>query len=138
MPSLPDSSGPFARVQLFKLEASRWLFAWWVGLHLILVSAVLMANPPPAAGFVLLVALVWHFRRLRRGRGELLIAGPRDRFALPAAGRFDLALAASPSVAAFWIELSFSDRPGSHFLILRDQLAEPDWRRLSLIFRERP
>jgi Membrane-bound toxin component of toxin-antitoxin system len=137
MPSLPDSSGPFARARLFKLEASRWLFAWWVGLHLILAFAVFMANPPPAAALVLLIALAWHFRRLDRSRGELLIAGPRGRFALPAAGRFDLALAGSPRVAGFWIELSFSDRPGSHFLILRDQLTEPDWRRLSLILRER-
>jgi hypothetical protein len=99
--------------------------------------AIFMANLPPAAGAVLLLALALHCRRLGPRRGELLIAGPGGRFALPAAGRFDLALAESTCIGGFWIELSFSDRPSSRFLILRDQLAEPDWRRLSLMLRER-
>lgn len=136
MPSLPDCSGPFERALLFKLRASRWLRIWWIGLHLVLILAVLMANPPPAVGAALMLGLAAHFRRLFPLRGALLIASPGGRFALPAAGRFDLTLAEATRLGGFWVELAFSDRPGSRFLILRDQLAEPDWRRLGLILRE--
>jgi hypothetical protein len=96
-----------------------------------------MANAPPAVGVALLAALAWHYRRFYPVRGALLIVSPGPRFALPAAGRFDLELAESTSVGAFWAELVFRDRPKSRFLIVRDQLEEPDWRRLSLILRER-
>jgi len=95
-----------------------------------------MANPPPAVGIGLLPAVAWHFRRFHPVRGGLLIASPGGRFALPAAGRFDLELTDSTRIGGFWAELVFSDRPGSRFLILKDQLAEPDWRRLSLTLRE--
>lgn len=137
MPSLPDSSGPFARARLYKLEPSRWLRAWWLGLHLVLILAALMANPPPAVGVSLLPVLAWHYRRFNPVRGALLIVSPGGRFALPVAGRFDLELAGSTRIGALWAELVFRDRPKSRFLILKDQLEEPDWRRLSLILRER-
>ena len=96
-----------------------------------------MANAPPTAGGVLLLVLAVHFERRYPVRGGLLIASPGGRFALPAAGRFDLRLTESTRIGSFWAELAFSDRPGSRFLILKDQLTEPDWRRLSLILHER-
>ena len=133
---MPDSSGPFATARLFKLEVSRWLHAWWIGLHLLLLGALLMANPPPAAAIALMLALALHFRRLYPLRGALLIASPGGRFGLPAAGRFNLGLADSTRLGAFWVELAFDDRPGSRFLILKDQLTELDWRQLCLILRE--
>jgi hypothetical protein len=110
--------------------------AWWIGLHLVLIIALLMANPSPVVGAGLLAALAWHFRHFHPVRGTLLITSPGGRFALPVDGRFDLELTSSTRIGAFWVELVFSDRPGSRFLILKDQLAEPDWRRLSLILRE--
>ena len=96
-----------------------------------------MANMPLAVGFGLLPALAWHYRRFDPVCGGLLIVSRGSRFALPLAGRFDLRLAGATRVGAFWAELVFRDRPRSHFLILRDQLAEPEWRQLSLILRER-
>lgn len=137
MPSLPDSSAPFARPHLYRLGPSRCLRVWWLGLHLVLVLAALMASLPPAAVIVLLPVLAWHYRRFYPARGGLLIVSGGGRFALPLAGRFDLELAASTRIGAFWADLAFSDRPRSRFLILRDQLQEPDWRRLSLTLRER-
>lgn len=134
---MPDCSRSFAKARLFRLTRSRWLLAWWIGLHLVLTLAVLMANPPPALGGVLMLVLAVHFKRRYPVRGGLLIASPGGRFALPAAGRFDLRLAESTRIGFFWAELVFSDRPGSRFLILKDQLTEPDWRRLGLILRER-
>lgn len=105
-------------------------------MHLVLAGSVFMANLPLAAAGLGLGALALHFRARYPVRQALLVVSGRARFALPAEGRFDLGLRADTCFGAFWAELQFSDRPNSRFLIIRDQMSEPDWRRLCLILRE--
>jgi len=96
-----------------------------------------MANPPLAIGSALILVLSLHFRLRYPVCGALLILSPGGRFALPIEGRFDLTLSKATALGDFWAELVFSDRPNSRFLLLRDQLPELEWRRLSLNLRER-
>jgi hypothetical protein len=105
-------------------------------LHLVLTAAVLLANLPSVAAGLGLGALALHFRARHPVREALLVVSGRGRFALPAEGRFDLGLGADTRFGAFWAELQFSDCPTSRFLIVRDQMSEPEWRRLCLILRE--
>jgi hypothetical protein len=105
-------------------------------LHLVLTATVLLSNLPLVAEGLGLGALGLHFRARHPVRDALLVVSGRARFALPAEGRFDLGLGADTRFGAFWAELHFSDCPTSRFLIVRDQLSEPDWRRLGLMLRE--
>lgn len=105
-------------------------------MHLELGLAVLMANSPAAVSGGLILVLCLHFRLRYPINSSLLILVAGGRFSLPAEGRFDLMLDEATRVGSFWAEIVFSDRPNSQFLLLRDQLPEPDWRRLCLILRE--
>jgi hypothetical protein len=97
-----------------------------------------MANLPFVAAGLGLGALALHFRARYPVREALLVVSGRRRFALPVDGRFDLELRADTHFGAFWAELVFSDCPNSRFLIVRDQMSEPEWRKLCLILREGP
>ncbi len=126
---MPDYSIPSAPAVLLKLEPSRWLAAWWHALHGLIGAALLMANPLVAAAALPLV--VWHARRRRpESPGLIVISG--SRFALPAAGRFNLVPGPGCRAGSHVVELVFTDRPRSRVLVLRDQLGAPEWRRLRL------
>jgi hypothetical protein len=95
-----------------------------------------MANLPIALTACGLGTLALHSRVRYPARSALLIVSGQRRFALPAEGRFDLGIGANTCFGSFWAELQFSDRPTSRFLVVRDQMSEPDWRQLCLILRE--
>lgn len=137
MPSSPNSCVESGRIRLLKLAPSRWLHAWWILLHLLLILAALMANPPVFPGAAWLLAVGLHYRLRFPVRGALLLVGPDGRFALPAEGRFDLALDGASAVSDCWAELVFRDRPRSRLLLLRDQVTDSDWRLLCLALTER-
>jgi hypothetical protein len=124
---------PSARACLLKLEPSRWLLAWWLALHLLLGLTLLMVNTLAGLGGIALLAA--HCRWRNPARRTLLVISPGGRFALPAAGRFDLTLSAATRYGRWWAELVFSDRPGG-LLLLRDQFTDGQWRRLCLELAE--
>lgn len=95
-----------------------------------------MASLPVIVAVLALGALALHFRARYPVRGALLVVSGRRRFGLPVDGRFDLGLRADTRLGAFWVELEFSDRPNSRFLVIRDQMSEPEWRQLCLNVRE--
>jgi hypothetical protein len=66
----------------------------------------------------------------------LVIVSPGQRFAVPAAGRFDLALDASSRFGLFWAELVFAGPEPLRLLVLRDQIDARAWRRLRLAIAE--
>lgn len=103
---------------------------------MVLAAAVLMANLPFALTACGLGALALHSRARYPARTSLLIISGQCRFGLPVEGRFDLGIGANTCFGPFWAELQFSDRPTSRFLVVRDQMSEPDWRQLGLILRE--
>jgi hypothetical protein len=109
---------------------------WWILLHLVLALAVFMANLPYSVAGLGMAALAVHYRLRYPVCGALLLVSGHNRFALPCEGRFDLDLSARSRLGGFWAELVFTDRPNSTLLLVRDQLSEPDWRRLGLILRE--
>jgi hypothetical protein len=136
IPSLPDCSSASERAYLLRLQPSRWLFGWWILLHLLLAFTALMANLTVAVSGMAFVALIVHFRLRYPVNGTLLIVSAGACFALPLEGRFNLTLSGTTRIGRFWIELVFSDCPKSRFLVLKDQIQEPEWRRLCLILRE--
>ena len=127
---MTDYSSPSARACLLKLERSRALSVWWLGLHLLLALTFIMVNT--LAGSIGILLLVVHFCRRHPVRSLLLVISPGGRFALPAAGRFDLTLCPSTRLGRRWAELVFSDFPRERVLVLWDQLDAADWRRLRL------
>jgi hypothetical protein len=66
----------------------------------------------------------------------LLIVSTGYRFAIPAAGRFDLALDAGSSFGPFWAELVFVGPEPARLLVLRDQIDARAWRCLRLAIAE--
>lgn len=128
-----DCSEPSARAVLLRPEPSRCLLAWWIGLHAVVATALLMTNSAPALGALPLLA--WHglARRPRRrspAGSLLLIAG--GRILRPAALRPDIAAGPGSRAGRFIVELEFAGERPARELILRDQLDARDWRRLRL------
>ncbi len=101
-----------------------------------LACTALMANLPIAVSGTLIVILALHGGLKSPVGGSLLVVSSRARFGLPLEGRFDLRLSGGTHIGPFWVELAFSDRPGSRLLILKDQITEPEWRWLCLTLRE--
>lgn len=135
IPGLQLSSTESAPVCLIRFRRSRWLTAWWLGLHGLLGLAALLAAPGPLAVAAALTAVAWHGLG-RRPRGTpLLLLAPGPRFALPLEERFDLRPTAGCREGPFWLELVFDDG-GRSVLVLADQLQRADWRRLRLALAE--
>jgi hypothetical protein len=95
-----------------------------------------MANLPWFVAGAAVGAVLLHALLRNPVCSALLIVGGDGSFGLPLQGRFDLRLGARTRFARSWADLVFSDCPRSRFLILSDQLPEPDWRRLCLILKE--
>jgi len=136
IPHLHDSCTESGTIRLLRLEPSRWLHAWWLGSHGLLVAAVLVALPGLPLLAAALPLLVWHLRRRRPREPGLILLAPGPRFALPLEGRFGLSPTAACREGPFWLELAFDDarRP---VLVLADQLDPADWRHIRLLLRER-
>ncbi len=130
---MPDSSERSAPAVLVRLDRSRLLAAWWLALHGLVGLSLIMTNPVAAVLGAPLVA--WHAAARRPARPPLLVVSGR-RFALPAEGRFDLALTPRSRAGSLWLSLSFDDCPGRPLLVLRDQLDAAGWRRLNLAVAE--
>jgi hypothetical protein len=133
---LPDSSGTSARPFLIEATASRWLLAWWLALHGVLVATVFLVHLPMVPGCCLSFLAGLHAGLRHPIRRALLVVSPGGRFALPAEQRFNLALAPATRVGGFWVELVFDDSRGSRLLLIRDQLTDSSWRRLRMALCE--
>ena len=134
---MPESWSAFDEFRLLELAPSRWLRTWWGLLHALLGLTTLAVELDPAFVGLAALAIVWHYRVRNPVHAGLLLAGRGSRFALPWQGRFNLTLAEASAAGDFWIELYFCDRPRQPVLVLRDQLAIEDWRKLWLCVRER-
>ena len=109
---------------------------WWDVLHMLLATAVLMANPVTFLALVLLSAIALHFHLRRPEWNRLLLISANGRFALPEQGRFNLTLAEPARCGSFWADLRLSDDPRRGVLLLRDQFTASQWRQFSLWLRE--
>jgi hypothetical protein len=126
---LPDCCTASAPAILLKLEPSRLLAAWWLGLHLLLGATAWLLGPAIAAG-ALPVLLLHAWRRRPQSTGLIVLTG--RRFGLPAEGRFDLEPAAGTRAGAWCLALVFPDQPRARLVVVRDQLTAADWRQLQL------
>jgi hypothetical protein len=90
----------------------------------------------PVAGLAGLPLLALHSRRNRPGGCPPLALTATGRFALPAEGRFDLALSTASRTGPGWLSLVFTDKPNSRLLLLEDQVDASTWRELRLAIKE--
>lgn len=135
IPSLHDSCTTSARPYLVRLEPSRWLRRWWIALHTLVAAALVTAGLEAPVTAIVLLLLALHYRLRRPRQTGLLLLGPGSRAALPLDERFGLNLTPRCREGPWWVELAFDDG-GPRLLVMKDQLAPGDWRRLRLAIRE--
>lgn len=106
-------------------------------MHAALAASVIALDWPPEIAGVLLAAVVLHGIARWPRAAERLVRSQDGTWALPARGCFGLRLAQGTAWGNAWVELVLAG-PGRRVrvVLLRDQLAAEDWRRLQVAVRE--
>jgi hypothetical protein len=110
---------------------------WWLGLHLLLLAAVVGLGVPHAVKAALAAALVAHgLMRWPRPETRVLLRQTDGRWGLPEHGRSDLSLASGTSYTSLWVRLVLTGN-GETFdiVLLEDQLDHRSWRVLQARLR---
>lgn len=132
---MSDSSNSFAAAFILKPKPSRWLCVWWLTLHVVLAAVVYelcRVWPPAVLGLPVIVA----HAALRWPRLELeLRIDERRCWSLP--GHSRLMLAQGTAYTTLWARLVLQGDNGRvvRLLLIKDQLAASDWRRLQALLR---
>ena len=134
---MPPSSNVSGKVWVLALDRSRALAAWWAGLHLLLVAAVLLAPAPGLVVGAALVAIALHAWRRYPETPGLLIVSDTGSWSVPERGLHGLGLGRGTSYSPWWAWLVLvGPAQATRALVLRDQLDADSWRRLTLSIRE--
>jgi len=113
------------------------LSLWWLGLHLLLTVAALLAGWSWSTKVAVIVAVVGHAAWRRPPPPCALIeVGADGACRIPALGSAPFVLGARTRLSPFWVRIVA--RNGAEtldLLLLIDQLNAEDWRRLTAILR---
>lgn len=135
---MPGSSSSYVTAFTINPESSRWLAAWWLGLHALLASSALAVGPGVGTRCVLLGLLLWHGAVRWPARAPPLRYRGDGRFSVPGHGPHTFVLTRAACYTAHWALLVLrSDRGVScRILLLRDQVDPEAWRLLALVLRD--
>jgi hypothetical protein len=106
---------------------------WWLVLHALLAAAAVALDLPILVRAALVACVGGHAAlRWPRSAVATLIQSPDGRWALPESGIEGLRLGAATRHTTRWVRLQLQgDGRTFDILLLKDQLAAPEWRALA-------
>jgi hypothetical protein len=113
------------------------LALWWLGLHVLLVATALLIGWPLSLKAVALTAVVAHglWRRPSSTRAVIEV-GADGAFRIPASSGTLFLPDRRTLLAPYWVRIvARRERDAVDIVLIADQLAPKDWRRLKAILR---
>ena len=117
---------------------SLWLRLWWLALHLIWLTVLVLIPVSPWIALALATLVAGHgIWRRPRWRNLCLIHWGKGVWSVIEERNWVLCLSAASVITPIGVKLEWQDRGRAPSLyLLRDQLNRPDWRRLHLAVHE--